>query len=86
VATGYATLGLIGSEKRKDYAAIGAVTNLAARLCGEAKHGQILISERVMYLVQGLASTESVGSLMLKGFHKPVSAYDVYGLTEQQRS
>jgi signal transduction histidine kinase/class 3 adenylate cyclase len=86
VATGYATLGLIGSEKRKDYAAIGAVTNLAARLCGEAKHGQILISERVMHLVQGLASTESVGSLMLKGFHKPVPAYnvaaDARGLTE----
>jgi signal transduction histidine kinase/class 3 adenylate cyclase len=77
VATGYATLGLIGSEKRKDYAAIGAVTNLAARLCGEAKDGQILISERVMHLVQGVASTESVGSLMLKGFHKPVLAYNV---------
>jgi len=78
-ATGYATLGLIGSEKRKDYAAIGAVTNLAARLCGEAKHGQILISERVMHLVQGLASTESVGSLTLKGFHKPVLAYNISG-------
>lgn len=79
VATGYATLGLIGSEKRKDYAAIGAVTNLAARLCSEAKHGQILISERVMHLVQGLVSTEPVGSLVLKGFHKPVLAYNVSG-------
>jgi signal transduction histidine kinase/class 3 adenylate cyclase len=79
VATGYATLGLIGSEKRKDYAAIGAVTNLAARLCGEAKHGQVLISERVMHLVKGLASSESVGSLTLKGFHKPVFAYNVSG-------
>jgi class 3 adenylate cyclase len=77
VATGYATLGLIGSEKRKDYAAIGAVTNLAARLCGEAKDGQILISERVMHLVQGVASTDLVGSLILKGFHKPVVAYNV---------
>ena len=79
VATGYATLGLIGSEKRKDYAAIGAVTNLAARLCGEAKHGQILISERVMHLVQGSVSTEPLGSLLLKGFHKPVMAYNVSG-------
>jgi class 3 adenylate cyclase len=86
VATGYATLGLIGSEKRKDYAAIGAVTNLAARLCGEARHGQILISERVMHLVRGLASTESVGSLTLKGFHKPVPAYNIRGDVRESAS
>jgi class 3 adenylate cyclase len=58
VATGYATLGLVGFEQRKDYAAIGAVTNLAARLCGEARHGQILISERVRHLVKDLVYAE----------------------------
>ena len=47
VAQGHATLGRIGFEGRSDYAAIGSVTNLAARLCGEAGPGQILISQRV---------------------------------------
>jgi signal transduction histidine kinase/class 3 adenylate cyclase len=82
VATGYATLGLVGFEQRKDYAAIGAVTNLAARLCGEARHGQILISERVRHFVKDLVHAESVGTLTLKGFHKPVLAYNVAGLAE----
>jgi len=82
VATGYATLGLVGFEQRRDYAAIGAVTNLAARLCGEARHGQILISERVRHFVKDLVHAEPVGSLTLKGFHKPVPAYNVAGLAE----
>lgn len=85
VATGYATLGLIGFEGRKDYAAIGAVTNLAARLCGEAQHGQILVSGRVMHLVEDLVRTEPVGNLALKGFHRPVLAYNVTGLAELRR-
>lgn len=80
VATGYATLGLVGFEQRRDYAAIGAVTNLAARLCGEARHGQILISERVRHFVKEVVHTESVGKLKLKGFLKPVQAYNVAGL------
>jgi len=82
VATGYATLGLVGFEQRKDYAAIGAVTNLAARLCGEARHGQILISERVRHFVKDLVHAESVGTLTLKGFQKPVPAYNVAGLAQ----
>jgi class 3 adenylate cyclase len=82
VATGYATMGLVGFEQRKDYAAIGAVTNLAARLCGEAQHGQILISERVRHFVKDLVHAESVGTLTLKGFQKPVPAYNVAGLAE----
>jgi len=85
IATGYATLGLIGFERRKDYAAIGAVTNLAARLCGEAQHGQILISGRVRHLTKDLICSEPVGNLTLKGFHKPVFAYNVTGLAEQHR-
>jgi len=82
VATGYATLGLVGFEQRKDYAAIGAVTNLAARLCGEARHGQILISERVRHFVKDLVHAEPVGTMTLKGFQKPVAAYNVAGLAE----
>ena len=84
VATGYATLGLVGFEQRKDYAAIGAVTNLAARLCGEARHGQILISERVRHFVKDLVHAESVGTIALKGFQKPVMAYNVAGLAESR--
>ncbi len=84
IATGYATLGLVGCERRKDYAAIGAVTNLAARLCGEARHGQILISERVRHLVKDLVHADSVGALTLKGFQKPVTAYNVAGLAQER--
>jgi adenylate cyclase len=80
IATGHASLGVIGFEGRKDYAAIGPVTNLAARLCGEAQHGQILISGRLLQLVDPLVLTEQAGNLTLKGFHRPVLAYNVTGL------
>ena len=80
IATGYASLGVIGFEGRKDYAAIGTVTNLAARLCGEAKHGHILISGRVLEFVESLVITEELGNLTLKGFQHPVLAYNVTGL------
>jgi class 3 adenylate cyclase len=77
IATGYATLGLVGFEERQDYAAIGTVTNLAARLCSEAQHGQILISGRVLELVQQVVLTEPLGPLTLKGFHRPISVFNV---------
>jgi len=80
IATGYATLGLVGFERRTDYAAIGTVTNLAARLCGEAQHGQILVTERVRHFVENLVSVEPVGELTLKGFSRPVAAYNIAGL------
>jgi class 3 adenylate cyclase len=79
VAEGYATIGAIGFEGRRDYGAIGTVTNLAARLCGEAAGGQILISQRVQGLVADFARTDPVGELSLKGFHRPVMAYAVHG-------
>ena len=79
VAQGYATIGAIGYEGRRDYGVIGNVTNLAARLCGEAAGGQILISQRVQGLVSDFARTEPVGELALKGFHRPVPAYAVLG-------
>jgi class 3 adenylate cyclase len=77
IAQGYATLGKIGFEGRFDYAAIGTVTNLASRLCDEARGGQILISQRVYAAVEELMEVEPVGELTLKGLHRPVSAYDV---------
>jgi adenylate cyclase len=77
IAQGYATLGKIGFDGRFDYAAIGPVTNLAARLCDEAKGGQILISQRVYAAVETLAIAEPVGALSLKGFVKPVPAYSL---------
>jgi class 3 adenylate cyclase len=80
VAQGYATIGAIGFEGRRDYGAIGTVTNLAARLCGDAAAGQILISQRVQGNVAHFARTEPVGELALKGFHRPVAAHAVVGL------
>ena len=77
IAQGYATIGAIGFEGRWDYGAIGIVTNLAARLCGEAKPGQILISRRLWSAVEDVVEVESAGELMLKGFSKPVSAFNV---------
>jgi adenylate cyclase len=80
IAQGYATIGAIGFEGRWDYGAIGTVTNLAARLCGEAKPGQILISQRVFATGEELVVAEPIGELVLKGFQRPVKAYNVVSL------
>ena len=80
IAEGYATIGAIGFEGRWDYGAIGTVTNLAARLCGEAKPGQILISRKLHGRVDDLVAAEAVGELALKGFSRPVSAYNLTAL------
>ena len=77
IAQGYATLGAIGFEGRLDYGAIGAVTNLAARLCAEAAGGQVLVSQRVASAVEGQAAVKPVGPLSLKGFARPVPAFAV---------
>jgi len=77
ISQGYATLGQIGFAERMDYTAIGTVTNLAARLCDEAKDGQILISRRVATAVGNLASLEEVGDLSLKGLSQAVAVYNV---------
>jgi class 3 adenylate cyclase len=82
IATGYATIGVIGFEGRKDYAAIGQVTNLAARLCSEAQHNQILVSDRVLSLVKELVSVESIGELTLKGVQRPVAVSQVLNLSD----
>ena len=82
IAQGYATVGMIGFESRVDYAAIGSVTNLAARLCAEARGGQILISQRVFTGVQELVHAESQGELTFKGFRQPLPVFNVVGLKE----
>jgi CheY-like chemotaxis protein len=82
IAQGYATLGRIGFEGRFDYAAIGTVTNLAARLCDRAAGGQILISQRVYAETEDVIAAEPVTELELKGFSKPVGVYTVIGLKE----
>jgi class 3 adenylate cyclase len=81
IAQGYATLGRIGFEGRSDYAAIGTVTNLAARLCSEASDGQILIDRKVNVAVETLATTEPVGEFTLKGLLRPVATFNVCGVT-----
>ena len=80
IAQGYATIGAIGFEGRWDYGAIGTVTNLAARLCGEAKGGQVLVTSRVAGAVEDLIECEEVGALTLKGFLKPVPTFSMLGL------
>jgi adenylate cyclase len=82
IANGYATIGAIGFEGRHDYAAIGSVTNLAFRLCTEAKPDQILISQRIHAAVADLVDVKDVGPLQLKGFQRPVPAYEIVGLKQ----
>ena len=75
IAQGFATIGGIGFEGRIDYGAIGTVTNLAARLCGEAQGGEVLISQRVMGALDDQFKVEAAGDLTLKGFQRPVAAF-----------
>jgi adenylate cyclase len=79
IAHGFATLGTIGFEGRFDYAAIGTVSNVASRLCDEAKPGQILISPRVFTAVKEAVTVEPVGEFTLKGIGRPLAAYNVLG-------
>src|SRR5262249_7310455 len=72
IAQGYATLGQIGFSERSGYTAIGTVCNLAARLCAQAKDGQILVSSRIAEAVETFAQLEDLGSLELKGLRRPV--------------
>ncbi len=80
IAHGFATLGTIGFEGRFDYAAIGTVSNVASRLCDEAKPGQILISPRVLMAVEDAVTVEPVGEFTLKGIRRPLAAHNVVGV------
>jgi adenylate cyclase len=77
IAQGYATLGQIGFADRSGYTAIGTVCNLAARLCAEAKDGQILVGQRVAVAVEETIPLEELGELTLKGLTQPVVAFNV---------
>jgi DNA-binding response OmpR family regulator len=85
VALGYATCGEVGFEGRSDYAAIGAVTNLASRLADEATAGQILVSQRLYADVEEEVEVEPAGEFTLKGFQRPVPAFNVVGLKAELR-
>ena len=81
IAHGFATLGTIGFEGRFDYAAIGTVSNVASRLCDEARPGQILISPRVLMKVEEAVKVEPIGEFTLKGIRRPLVAYNVLAAT-----
>jgi len=81
MAQGFATIGAIGYEGRIDYAALGTVTNLAARLCGEAKDGQILTNRKTLSEFEHLVDFEPLGDLNLKGFVKPIAAFNIKSLS-----
>lgn len=81
IATGYATLGRIGFEGRVDYAAVGSVVNLAARLCAEAEDGGILINPRAHAAIEDLVTIRPIGELAIKGFSHPIDVVDVVELT-----
>jgi len=82
IALGYATCGEVGFEGRYDYAAIGAVTNLASRLADEAAAGQVLIAPRLYAEVEADVEAEPVGELTLRGFLRPITAYNVVSVRE----
>ena len=77
IASGYATLGQVGFEHRREYTANGSVINLASRLCDEAKPGQIVISQRAFAAVEQWVGASHIGQLSLKGFNRPIDAYEV---------
>ena len=85
IALGYATCGEIGFEGRSDYAAIGAVTNLASRLADEASGGQILIAQRLYAEVEDAVEAEAVGEFTLKGFQRPVAAFNVLAVKQSAK-
>jgi class 3 adenylate cyclase len=80
IAQGYATIGTIGFEGRSEYTAIGTVVNLAARLCGVAQPGQILVPQRLLWIVEDMVEAEHVADFELKGFHLPVPVYNLVRL------
>ena len=77
IASGFATLGQIGFEHRREYSAIGSVINLASRLCDEARPGQIVINQRVFGVIESSVEAAHIGDLTLKGFNRPIPAYEI---------
>ncbi len=85
IAQGYATLGRIGFEGRFDYAAIGSVTNLSARLCNDAGDWQVLVTDQVLAAVEHTAGAELIGDIRPKGFSRPVRVHNIHSLGPQGR-
>ena len=83
LAAGYAAVGNIGFEGQMDYGAVGNVTNLAARLCGAAKGGQILTDQKTIAAIENIAEIEALGELYLKGLVRPVRAFNIIGINSQ---
>jgi class 3 adenylate cyclase len=81
IGVGHATLGRIGFEGRYDYGALGAVTSLAARLSDEAAAGQILLSQRAYAALEGKVEARPLAELDVKGFARPVRAYELLRVT-----
>ena len=84
IAQGYATLGRIGFEGRFDYTAIGTVTNVAARLCAEAKDGQVLVTQRVAAAIDKIAELQDLGDIAFKGLSRPITVLNVSGLVSSR--
>jgi adenylate cyclase len=84
IAQGYATLGRVGFEGRWDYAAIGTVTNVAARLCAAAATRQVLISPRVRAGLDERFETRSLGPMELRGISRPLEVHEVIGTVERE--
>jgi class 3 adenylate cyclase len=80
ISVGYATLGGIGFDQRRDYGAVGSVVNMASRLCDEAEAGQILVSQRVFGVVEPLVEASPLPAMNLKGFSRPVQVFNVAAL------
>jgi class 3 adenylate cyclase len=80
IAQGYATIGAIGFEGHWDYGVIGTVTNLAARLCGEAKPGQIVVHRKSIARIEDLVEAKTLGKIALKGFAQGVEAVEVLAM------
>jgi class 3 adenylate cyclase len=83
IAQGFATLGRIGFEGRFDYAAIGSVTNLAARLCSDAGPWQVLVTDRVLAATEHVAVAETVGDVSPKGFSRSVRVHNISALKDR---
>jgi adenylate cyclase len=84
IAQGYATLGRIGFEGRFDYAAIGSVTNLAARLCSDAGPWQVLVTDRVLAATEHVSVSEMVGDMQPKGFSRSVRVHNITALKKDR--
>ncbi len=82
IAHGYATIGAIGFEGREDYCVVGSVANLAARLCGEAKGGQILINQKTLGKIEEIVKAEFLDHVSLKGFSQPVAVFNIISVRD----